>query len=324
MRAPLIILVLAQALCPAHCYRFPAVRRAAVKLSAASDTALATASADLVAACAAFGPLQEEAAVAWIANLKCEGSEPATLLAEEVALFEMCSAGDGATDSRCQQLDAALQNLQEHASKCSTFRGWGDKRSTVALWNRGTAPGTFTSALPTHLQQQSSPLPASDAVHEAVDRVRSAVAAFGPAQASYVEEWLAEDSAWDDVNSLYERRIALFDECTLGVAGGDGAKSKCAKLTTALDGLMELLELREDPNEKATARQATARQATAQAAQQARALQQEAELECALEVALEVNGECLDDAREQALNAATPSATIDSRPPAGFVWGGLY
>jgi hypothetical protein len=244
--------------------------------------------------------------VAWIANLEREGSEPATLLAEEVALFEMCSAGDGATDSRCQQLDAALQNLQEHASKCSTFRGWGDKRSTVALWNRGTAPGTFTSALPTNLQQQSSPLPASDAVHEAVDRVRSAVAAFGPAQAAYVEEWLAEDSAWDDVNSLYERRIALFDECTLGVAGGDGAKSKCAKLTTALDGLMELLELREDPNEKATA------------------LQQEAELECALEVALEVNGECLDDAREQALNAATPSATIDSRPPAGFVWGGLY
>ena len=138
------------------------------------------------------------------------------------------------------QLEEALQELQTHASSHSTYRGWGDKRSTVAPWCRGSAPGTFTSALPERLQQRSAVIVADQAVEDAVSKVRAAAAAFGPAQAESVEAWLGEDRAWGDVSSIYSRRAMLFASCT--ISDGTKGDDKCVRLTNSLDELQTLLE----------------------------------------------------------------------------------
>ena len=263
-------------------------RASALQLSSAGISAsLEKARSNVLAAAAAFGPVQEQAASEWLGNLEVGTVDVSSLLAEERALFEMCTLDDGDSDSRCRQLEEALQELQTHASSHSTYRGWGDKRSTVAPWCRGSAPGTFTSALPERLQQRSAVIVADQAVEDAVSKVRAAAAAFGPAQAESVEAWLGEDRAWGDVSSIYSRRAMLFASCTIG----DGTKGddKCVRLTSSLDELQTLLEQE--------------------------ASMEEAELESALKNTF---GDACEDDKGTASGSAT---SLEPLPPAGFEWG---
>ena len=108
-------------------------RASALQLSSAGISAsLEKARSNVLAAAAAFGPVQEQAASEWLGNLEVGTVDVSSLLAEERALFEMCTLDDGDSDSVAVNWEASRSC--NTASSHSTYRGWGDKRSTVAPW----------------------------------------------------------------------------------------------------------------------------------------------------------------------------------------------
>ena len=158
-------------------------------------------------AAAQFGSSQEEAASAW-AEWALSGESPSAnaLLEQEVALFTECLLD--ADEAKCQELDAALQEME------------------ALLDERGK--GAIADFMTSVKQRVAS------------SRVRNAASRFGPEQATAAAAWVEQAAATGehDTSDLLEKKVALFEECTVTDAVDSG---KCNELEEALEEMTGLL-----------------------------------------------------------------------------------
>jgi hypothetical protein len=184
-------------------------RSIAMTLSDGADAAkLQSAALRVHSAAKKFGELQGEAAGAWLLEAMEAGStaQPTSdLLAKQLSLFEYCSIDDDDDGAKCQELDAALSELEAEmtASKDS-------------------------------LAERFAALFGNSKVDRAAIRVQSAATRFGPDQAKVCAEWVkaVRSNGSADPASLLEQQVMLFEECTMG--DDEDSAAKCRELQEAL------------------------------------------------------------------------------------------
>lgn len=181
----------------------------------AGDLQLQKAAARAIAAAEQFASDQAEAVAAWVDQAMRSASDGSELLEAQLSIFEECIVDDEDGGAKCEELDAALTNLEQHLM----------------------AAASTTPAEPVFAVFGNSKL------DRACARVRTAASKFGPEQLKAAEAWLAlvRDKGAANPAGLLESQEALFGECLLDE---DGCSSRCLELQESLNALQASLGIR--------------------------------------------------------------------------------
>jgi len=230
---------------------------------AAQPRVLLKAAADVHAAAARFGRLQERAAIKYTHELlKYDATPPSGLFDRQADLFNSCLVlSDCTVVDECMVLDEPAPSMCDDLRK-SMGRLQGlvaqrraSERADHGSFDVGTLLSLFRSG-------------GSDAeIQRAVGEVEERAARFGPQQRSAASEWahqLAQGHAPLESGALLEQRVALFDSCQLGDGVGESACVELHEAVTTLHDLRALLMAR------AAADGNVASEAKAKAAEQSR------------------------------------------------------